>query len=142
MNGELRVATGTPLVVDSSVALKWFLEDEPGSDVATDLLAAHAEDSVAILVPELLLIEVAHAFRRRAVLAEVYQTVDSLFEFDLLIVPLEPWLLRSAARIAAEARLALYDAVFVALAAQLDAELVTADRAQAASGACRVRLIG
>lgn len=51
-------------------------------------------------------------------------------------------LLADALRIAHADGMALYAAVFVALAARLDAELVTADRRQASTTACRVQLIG
>jgi predicted nucleic acid-binding protein len=44
--------------------------------------------------------------------------------------------------IAADERLTLYDAAFVALAAKLNAELVTADARLAQTAACRVRLLG
>jgi predicted nucleic acid-binding protein len=61
---------------------------------------------------------------------------------DLLIAPVDDVLLVDSLRIAHEERLALCDAVFIALAARLDAELVTADRRQGATKSCRVRLIG
>ena len=53
-----------------------------------------------------------------------------------------PRRLVSAAQIASAEGIAPYDATFIALAALLDAELVTADRRQAATGACRVRFVG
>lgn len=60
---------------------------------------------------------------------------------DLLIAAVDDILLLDSLRIAHKEHLALYDAVFIALAARLDAELVTADRRQAATKCCRVRLI-
>jgi predicted nucleic acid-binding protein len=51
-------------------------------------------------------------------------------------------MLLSAARISAEERIALYDATFVALAERFEAQLVTADRKQARTRRCGVRLIG
>jgi len=48
----------------------------------------------------------------------------------------------TAAALAARHNLTLYDAAFAALALALDAELVTTDRQLAASGACRMRLLG
>ncbi|MBW6468877.1 MAG: hypothetical protein K0B85_06935, partial [Coriobacteriia bacterium] len=60
----------------------------------------------------------------------------------LLIAPADDGLLVDAARIAHSERIALSNATFIALAARLDAELVTADRRQAATRSCRVRFVG
>ena len=92
MSRPLRISTGTPVVIDSSVAFKWFDATEYGADVAVELLREHERDATALI---------AHA-----------------------------------------ERLALYDATFIALASWLDADLVTADRRQAQTDSCRVRLIG
>jgi predicted nucleic acid-binding protein len=73
---------------------------------------------------------------------DMEHAVDFLADADLLIAPVDDALLIAAVRIAEAERLALYDAVFIALAVALDAELVTADRKQAATRSCRVRLIG
>jgi len=73
---------------------------------------------------------------------DALSAIRFLDDVTLLVVPLGPDLLADAARLASSGRLALYDAVFVALAAELDAELVTADRQQAASSECRTRLVG
>jgi predicted nucleic acid-binding protein len=137
------VATGTPVVVDSSVAFKWFDTTESGADVARDLLNAHRRDEVALVAPAHLPLEVVNAYVcRGGLISNTVGVVADLAAMDLLIAPVDDALLISAIRIADAERLALYDAVFIALAATLDAELVTADRRQATTRSCRVRLIG
>lgn len=137
------MATGTPVVVDSSVAFKWFDTTESGADVARDLLNAHRRDEVALVAPAHLPLEVVNAYVcRGGLISNTVGVVADLAAMDLLIAPVDDALLISAIRIADAERLALYDAVFIALAATLDAELVTADRRQATTRSCRVRLIG
>lgn len=139
----LRVSTGDPVVIDSSVAFKWFDPAEEGAAVAVDLLRAHGRDRVVLLAPAVLAPEVINALLCRGAGAEsLERAVRFLDDVDLAICPLDPALLIAASRIALDERMALYDAMFVALAVRFDAELVTADRRQARTHACRVRLIG
>jgi predicted nucleic acid-binding protein len=143
MSRPLRVCAGTPVVIDSSVAFKWFDATEHGAGVAAELLREHQRDATALIAPALLAPEVINTLVcRGATAAAIEQAIGFLGDVDLLVAPIDDALLGAAARIARTERLALYDATFVALAAWLDAELVTADRRQAQTGSCRVRLIG
>jgi len=143
MTRPLRVSAGRPVVIDTSVAFKWFDRTESGADVAEQLLDAHGRDEVALVVPAHFSLEILNVHQSRgASLKRLLEVVDDLATADLLIAPLEPWLLADAAQIATAAGLTLYDATFIALAARIDATLVTADRRQAATSACEVRLIG
>src|SRR3972149_5927218 len=49
------------IVIDASVALKWYLPDEEDEDGALHLLEDHASDRVLLLAPALLEFEVANA---------------------------------------------------------------------------------
>ena len=139
----LRVSTGTPVVIDSSVAAKWFLVDEPGADEARRLLLSHAEDEVALIAPALLPLEVLNALiYRGADSDDARRAVQLLEDADLLVAPLDAWLLQQAVDVAADASVTMYDALFIALAEQLDATLVTADRRQASTERCKVQLVG
>ncbi|MGB4441367.1 MAG: type II toxin-antitoxin system VapC family toxin [Coriobacteriia bacterium] len=142
MSSPLRVATGQPVVIDSSVAFKWFDGSESGADVSLELLRQHKRDDVALLAPAHMPLEVLNVFAsRRMTHDEMERAVGFIADADLLIAPVDEALLVAAVRIAEAEHLALYDAVFIALAAALDAELVTADRRQAATRSCRVRFI-
>ncbi|MBW6468720.1 MAG: type II toxin-antitoxin system VapC family toxin [Coriobacteriia bacterium] len=143
MSRPLRVATGRPVVIDSSVAFKWFDATEKGADIAVGLLREHKRDDTALLAPAHLHLELINALVcRRVAPEEIERAVRFLADVDLLIAPADDGLLVDAARIAHSERIALSDATFIALAARLDAELVTADRRQAATRSCRVRFIG
>ncbi len=119
------------IVVDASVAVKWFV-DEPGHAQAVELLAAE-DDLVA---PELLLAETLRALRKKVrggemsrehFLAASRALPDFLDRFETT---------RDAAALAAEQALALdhgfYDCVYLAMAEAHDGLLVTADERFAA----------
>ncbi len=115
------------LVVDASVALKWFV-NEDGSDRAVSLLKADRP----VIAPDLLLAEVCNAawksLRRREIdPAQLDQiAIDVAVPFQRLI-PLDR-LLRRAVTIAGELDHPVYDCLYLALAEAEDAPLITADR--------------
>ncbi len=143
MSSPLRVASGRPVVIDSSVAFKWFDGTEAGAEAALALLQAHGRDEIALVAPAHLPLEVVNVLvSRKSAPDVIVRGIRFLADTDLLIAPVDEALLIETARIAHTEGITLYDAAFIALAAALDAELVTADRKQSATGSCRVRLIG
>jgi len=140
---ELRVWAGEPVVLDSSVAFKWFARHEDDAEDAVDLLLEHRAGATTLVAPALLSIEIANALSCSGVgAAGVRRAMQALADADLLIAPLDASLIGAAADIAEADGLTIYDALFVALAARLEATLVTADRRQAATEKCSVRLLG
>ena len=134
---------GEPVVVDSSVAFKWFARHEDGSEAAVALLLEHRAGSTTLIAPALLSLEIANALKCSGVgAAGVRHAMHALADADLLIAPLDPSLIGQAAEVAEADGLTIYDALFVALAKRLDAPLVTADRRQASTQQCAVRLLG
>jgi predicted nucleic acid-binding protein len=115
------------LVVDASVALKWFV-NEDGSDRAVSLLNSGAP----MIAPDWVLAEVCNAawksLRRREIdpvqLDQI--AIDVAGPFHRL-VPLDR-LLRRAVTIAGELDHPVYDCLYLALAETEDAPLITADR--------------
>ena len=115
------------LVVDASVAVKWFVvEDDAG--IADEI----ANSGHRLFAPQILMTEVANALSRKAVAGLISPTearkywqslpryFDGLIAVDELI---EPALLN-----ACELRHPIYDLVYLEAARRLDAQLVTADR--------------
>ena len=135
MNSETPV-----VVIDSSIAVKWFLsESEEQVGAALQLLADHAEGRLALAAPEHLLLEVLNALLHRGVCeSDLAAAANHLLGAQLNLCPLSD-LAPDAAHLAARHGITLYDAAFAALAKRHDAELITADRKLAACGACRVR---
>lgn len=115
------------VVVDASVAVKWFITED-GWEPAHALAASNA----SLIAPEFILAELASVAAKRLrrgdigqVLAE--EMVAAAPEFFTELAPLTG--LRSRAfRLAAAHGLSVYDGLYVALADQREATLVTADR--------------
>lgn len=115
------------LVVDASVALKWFV-GEDGSDLAIELL----NGGEPLIAPDLVLAEVCNAawksLRRREIdraqFDEVANDVTQVFQ---RLVPLDR-LIRPAAALARELDHPVYDCFYLALAEAENAPMVTANR--------------
>jgi len=111
--------------VDASVVAKWYFT-EPLSAEADRL----AESDAVLLAPDLLLAELAHVVRRRVlrneVSAELGEAILSSAAMRLRFQPLRSQL-PAAFRLSLRANIDLYDAIYVALAADAGTPLVTAD---------------
>ncbi len=114
------------VVVDASVAVKWFLS-EIYSAQAHALLNDHT-----LYAPDLLFIEVASVLRTRVLQGELEpkhaRNVLTALGYFPLHVTASPTLIRSALEIALETKCSIYDAIYLALAVQEKVSLVTADQ--------------
>jgi predicted nucleic acid-binding protein len=131
------------LVVDATVAVKWFLPDgEDAVDEAIELLHAHGRGDIVIAAPEHGQLELLSALRSRGFAADALPMVaDRLLLAEIEWAPLGP-LLAETVRLSSAHRLTMYDAAYAALALRLDAELVTGDLRLAGCGVSRCRLLG
>jgi predicted nucleic acid-binding protein len=121
-----------PYTVDASVFLSAFNPREPGHAQSLRLLAGLQRRMVPIVVPTLLLPEVAGAIGRGQRDSRlVRQFVATLARLPhLVLVPLDAGLARRASDIAADHRLRGSDAVYAAVALQFVSTLVTLDQEQ------------
>lgn len=115
------------IVVDASVALKWFLP-EPDSAVAEDLL----EGNDTLVAPTLIVSEVCNAIwkrlRRGETTAQHADWVpDHIGTVGMVLIPDET-LAPLAMQIARRLDHPVYDCFYLALAEQRNATMVTADR--------------
>jgi predicted nucleic acid-binding protein len=120
------------LIVDASVAVKWFAE-EPGSIEAEALLASTDE----LVAPDFILAEIGNALWKKASrgLLDPRQAAASASNaagyFDRLIA-LKELTIRSM-EIALAVRHPIYDCYYIALAQRENAPLITADERQLAA---------
>ena len=131
------------VVVDASVAVKWFLPGKEESLVsqAVALLDAYDDQQVRFVVPDLFYVETASVIWKAVRTARVSrsfgdQALVLLMEREFPTVPTLK-LLDRAFRIAADCGRTVYDSLYVALAVQASAQLITADERLANALAAR-----
>ena len=112
-------------IVDSSVALKWVI-DEPGKDIAVHLLTTSP-----VAAPDFLLLEVRAALwnrvRRGLSTIETARFAENEFGRASILLLATGELVRPAFELALELNHPIYDCVYLAAATSLDQILVTAD---------------
>jgi predicted nucleic acid-binding protein len=121
-----------PYTLDASVFLNAFNPYEPGHEESHRLLAHVQENAIPVIVPTLLLPEVAAAVSRGREDADLaYRFAAALRRLPhLVMVPLDETLADQAAGIAARHRLRGSDAVYAIVALRFGTTLVTLDRQQ------------
>jgi predicted nucleic acid-binding protein len=118
--------------VDASVFLNAFNPYEAGHEESHRLLTLLQEQTAPIVVPTLLLSEVAATIgrgRQDADLAREFTTALSRLP-HLVLIPLDITLAQQAADMAAQYRLRGSDAVYAAVALRFGSTLITLDREQ------------
>ncbi len=120
------------IVIDASVVLKWYLSDEEHGEKALDILDAHASDHIFLHAPALLEFEVANGLtiaKRRARVGDVdvLKAMDGFTGLGIGLYPLSP-LFRRVLDFSDKYGISAYDAAYVALAEDLKANVVTADK--------------
>ena len=116
----------TRIVVDASVAIKWFLPEQE-SDSADRVLASagpmHAPDLLLLETASVLWKKVRSRHLGRSEATTIRQGLDSV---PLILHPAGP-LLETALELALDAGRSIYDSLYLALAFALDCPFVTAD---------------
>jgi len=120
------------IVIDASVVLKWYLSDEEHGEKALDILDGHASDHFSLHAPALLEFEVANGLtiaKRRARVGDndVLKAMDGFTGLGIGLYPLSP-LFRKVLDYSDKYGISAYDAAYVALAEDLKANVVTADK--------------
>lgn len=111
------------VVVDTSVAIKWFLP-EKGSEAAKTLL-----EKEELAAPDLLLYEMTNVLSYKAALTsgDIQKLLKILFQFSIQFFVLSQERFLRVAELSRNFQISAYDASFIALAETLQADLVTAD---------------
>jgi predicted nucleic acid-binding protein len=117
-------------VLDSNVALKWVLL-ESGSDKARQLQADYQQQIHELLAPDIFPIEIAHALarsERRGIIAPAQGPIflGSILASQPQLHPYIPLLWRAYA-ISSQARIGVYDCLYIALAEREGCDLLTTD---------------
>jgi predicted nucleic acid-binding protein len=115
------------LIIDASVALKWFLIGEPDADRALAIV----REGARLIAPDVVVVEVSNAAWKSARLGRIGATQVAAIAcglprfFDVLVGAAE--LAPRAVAIADELDHPVYDALYLALAERESTQLITAD---------------
>ncbi|MEM0094224.1 MAG: type II toxin-antitoxin system VapC family toxin [Thermofilum sp.] len=115
-------------VVDASVVVKWFVEEE-GSDRALEVRDRYVSGELKLIAPELLPFEVLNAlyYKRLFTVEELKSAAEALDAFFFELYPLRGDYAKLALEVAHENGITLYDAAYVSLAILKNTRLYTAD---------------
>lgn len=115
-------------VLDASVILKWFLEEEY-SEVALEFRNKFISGNYNLALPDLIIYETANALRYERAFSPntAFEAVTSLIDLGIDIIVPTPGLVKLALGIAYEKKVTAYDAIYIALAHELRYDFVTAD---------------
>jgi predicted nucleic acid-binding protein len=118
------------LVIDSSVAVKWFVI-EPYSTEARRILDAYQSGELSFIAPDLINAEVANIIWKKQIfqglgLSDAVEILDKFRGLEFSFVPSKE-LIEDAYRIAVSHRRTVYDALYLALSVRESCQFVTAD---------------
>lgn len=117
------------IILDTSVIIKWFHQEEIWAEQALRLRTAYLQGQIAIVVPWLLMYEVANVLRyNKEYSSEQVQTaVQSLFDMQLEWIAPSSSTINQAVQLAHTHDVTVYDATFAALAESYETIFFTAD---------------
>jgi len=115
-------------VVDASVVVKWFVEEE-NSSKAIEIRDKYVNAELKLIAPEILLFEVLNALFYKKLFSEteMKSVCEALQAYSIELYPLEGDYCYKTIEIAFKNRITIYDAAYVALAVEKDAFVYTAD---------------
>jgi predicted nucleic acid-binding protein len=118
------------VVVDSSVIVKWVVaHGEGGLDAAAMLLRDQREGTVKLVAPAFAAVEVGNVMRYIGVGSEdAAGLLCDIAAFGVHLLPDSHERIRRALELGFEHAISVYDALYLALAQELDCPFVTADR--------------
>jgi predicted nucleic acid-binding protein len=117
-------------VLDSCVAIKWVLP-EPDTPQAVQIRTAFLRGEHELLAPDIFPVEVAHALaraERRGIISPPFgaRRLRNILTYSPVLHPYLPPLPRASA-LASQARIGVYDYLYVALAEREGCSLLAAD---------------
>jgi len=117
------------VVIDSSVAVKWFSQEEETPN-ALELMEAHVKGQIVLISTSVLACEVANALRYKPDYdsQKLAEAIRHLYNLHLGEAPIDANLLSRSSEIAFKGDVTIYDAIPVALADIRKTRCVTADQ--------------
>ncbi len=119
-------------VVDTSAVLRIYIPDGPVPEGMISALREAERGNEALIAPELVLLESAQVLLKKTrqkllTRQEMDELLGCIISLPIRLFGHKPFLVR-AVSLAREHKLTVYDAIFLALAEEKSARLITADR--------------
>ena len=116
-------------VVDASVAVKWFSEEE-GTARALEFRESHIEGDRILVAPDLLIYELANALRFKPGFDQekVARAVDDILDLQVDLIEPGRELLRAGSELAFRYGVTVYDSCYLALGELMGIQVYTSDR--------------
>lgn len=118
------------VILDTSVVYKWFAKNEEDSLLALSILQKHVNGQEKIIVPGLILYELANAWVTKKAIpsARIKTNLKDLQEAGLGIESSTFDLIAKAVTFAKKYNVTVYDAIYAVLAKEKGCKLITADK--------------
>ena len=119
------------IVVDASVAVKWFCsQKEQNTEKAIYIFEKAANGSIEIIVPDIFLYELGNVFIRAKELkiVDIKENFEILSELGIKTIPLNKDLIIKISALAVKTKLTFYDSAYLAIANEFNIDLITEDR--------------
>ncbi len=117
------------IVIDSSVAVKWFSQEDATPE-ALALRDSHVKGQLTLITTPLLPCELANALRYKPDYdnRKLAEAMNHYYRLHLLEAPVDANLLSRSSEVAFNGKVTIYDAIPVALAVLRKTKCLTADR--------------
>lgn len=117
------------LVLDASVAVKWFIEEED-TDKALLIRKRYIERALELIAPDLVIYEIVNAMAEYSGMSDRHleENIQSLFGLELDFVAPSSDLIAKIASSARKLRISTYDSSYLSMADYMGTYVVTADR--------------
>lgn len=119
------------LVVDASIGIKWFKEEnEKNVDLAINLLRLQLENKIELVVPDLFFYEVLNILlvKTNFDLQDTQLSLDKLIKLNMDIIHPDEKVMFYALNISKSINLTFYDSLYLSIAQNFNAMLVTEDK--------------
>ena len=129
---------GDRIVIDASVAIKWFLRDETGIARAEDLLTEILASRLTAVAPAHMPFELCNGMRRAVGLRRITRddandAISDFFDIPVQIGRGNRFYYQKTLDVSLEHKLIAQDAAYLALAASTGSSLATGDKQLAAA---------
>jgi len=130
------------LVVDASVAAKWFNVEEL-SDKAANVKDAHVKGDIELAAPIHLIYEIGNSIWKNKQLSDndACDAISSIIRLDIQLIEPTAQRAQRAMELARQVETSFYDAVYLQAAEEMKIPLLTADQKQITAGRGVARML-